>query len=212
MYGLDICLYFNKSVIPNWSSWSFSCICSHSCLFCLSHWQLHLFLWFRSETFDSVKISLTCRPWRPSLALISKYVQNPILSHYLYWYHPRPSYFHLSLGLLVSPLVFSASVLGRSAPVKALKIVHNELPILLTVQVKTLQCFTRFYRIWPLLCLRLHCPFARSLWSHWPLLLLNHVSLLPYEYFYTCCSLSLKCSSPHGSLSHLLRLIQRPSS
>lgn len=106
MYGLDVWFYFNKSIIPYWSSWSFSSICSHSCLFCLSHWQFHLFCGSGLKPLIHEWFLLHAGHQRTSLALLSKYVQNPILPHHLYWYHPRPSYCHLLLGLLVSPLVF----------------------------------------------------------------------------------------------------------
>lgn len=39
-------------------------------------------------------------------ALIPKYVQNPVVPHYLHRYHPRPSYYHLFFGLLSSQLAF----------------------------------------------------------------------------------------------------------
>lgn len=200
--------YFNKSVIPYWFSLSFFSICSR---FCLSHWQFHVFVWFRLKTFDSLMISLTCRPSKNLISSNSKICSESNPSPLPLLMPPQtkllsslPWFISLSAG-------FSASVLGSSDPVKALKIVHNEFPIPLTVKVEWLQCFTRFCRIWPLLCLRLHFFPLSIMVTLASLLLLNYVSLLPYQYFYTCYSLSLKCSSPHGSLSHLLRLIQRPS-
>lgn len=66
-------------------------------------------------------------------ALIPKYVQNPVIPHYLHWYHPRPSYCHLLFGLLGSQLAFvllslTETVLFkqiRLCPLSLIKILDN---------------------------------------------------------------------------------------
>lgn len=77
-------------------------VCSQSCVLCLNHWYCHPLCCTGQKPLINDLSNSGHR--QTSSALILKYVQNPVLPNHLFWYHPRPSYFHLLLGVLAYPL------------------------------------------------------------------------------------------------------------